>query len=89
MDVERDHSGRWRIIHAGREVAEDFESEDEAWAWADKNIDDQMFDAPNHYSPPLRRPRPRCDHCGAKKITWAGLCSKCMRFGTPRDNRVQ
>jgi hypothetical protein len=37
----------------------------------------------------LRVPRPRCEHCRAFKKTWAGLCPKCMRFGTPRDNRVQ
>jgi hypothetical protein len=31
------------------EVAQDFDSEDAAWSWADRNIDDQMFDDPNHF----------------------------------------
>lgn len=30
---------------------------------------------------------PKCEHCGASKTTHAGLCPKCCRFGTPRDNQ--
>lgn len=41
------------IIHAGKEIDYSFSSEKEAWSWADKFIDDQMFDSPNDLSPPL------------------------------------
>lgn len=50
MDVIKNHSGRWIIIHAGKEVAQDFETEAEAWKWADHNIDDQVFDGPNEFT---------------------------------------
>jgi hypothetical protein len=49
-----EHNGVWIIRHGGREIAEDFETEDEAWSWADANVDDQVFDSPNHHYPPLR-----------------------------------
>jgi len=31
---------------------------------------------------------PKCEHCGAAKLTDAGLCPKCYRFGTPTLNRL-
>jgi len=37
MDVVRSESGKWVIIHAGREVDKDFDSESDAWRWADRN----------------------------------------------------
>lgn len=52
MDIV-EHKGKWVIIHAGKEVAETFDTEADAWTWADKHIDDQVFDGPNDYSPPL------------------------------------
>ena len=52
MDIiQRDNL--WAIQHAGKIVAKRFTSEDEAWAWADRNIDDQVFDGPNDFSPAL------------------------------------
>lgn len=42
------------IVHAGRIIDETFPDRDAAEKWADCNIDDQMFDAPNEWSPPLR-----------------------------------
>lgn len=53
MEVVRNHSGRWIIMHAGKEVSEVFETERAAYSWADKNIDDQVFDDPNSFSPPI------------------------------------
>ncbi len=47
------HDNLWAIAHAGNVVAKRFTSESAAWEWADMNIDDQVFDAPNHFSPPL------------------------------------
>ena len=60
MEIEKNHNGRWIIVHGGKEVKETFDSEREAYAWADKNIDDQMFDRPNWFSPPItyRTPGP-------------------------------
>jgi hypothetical protein len=49
--ISRD--GYWVIIHGGREVAETFESEQAAWAWADEFVDDQVFGSPNRFAPPL------------------------------------
>ncbi len=43
----------WAIAHAGKVVKKRFTSEDDAWSWADSNIDDQVFDEPNSFSPPL------------------------------------
>jgi hypothetical protein len=43
----------WVVIHAGRVIDARFPDRASAEAWADNNIDDQMFDAPNHFSPPL------------------------------------
>jgi len=53
MEIERNQSGRFVIMHGGREVAEEFETEDDAWRWADRHIDDQVFDGPNDFSPPI------------------------------------
>jgi hypothetical protein len=49
--VERD--GKHVIVHGGKTIKEKFKSEDDAWKWADRNIDDQMFDKPNTFSDPL------------------------------------
>lgn len=54
MTVEQKPDGRWRIKHAGKEVVPDFATEAEAWRWADANVDDQVFDGPNNWSPALR-----------------------------------
>lgn len=43
----------WVIIHAGRVIDKTFPDRDSAEIWADCNIDDQMFDAPNSFSPAL------------------------------------
>lgn len=48
-----EHDNLWAITHAGKVVAKRFTSEADAWAWADSNIDDQVFDEPNHFSAPL------------------------------------
>lgn len=53
MDVVRDSNGTYQIVHAGKVIDREFTSEDEAWTWADHNIDDQVFDAPNWFSEPL------------------------------------
>lgn len=53
MDVVRKYDGRWVIIHAAREIAKDFDTEDAAWSWADENVDDQVFCSPNRLSEPL------------------------------------
>jgi hypothetical protein len=60
MDVFKRSNGSFAIIHAGREIDKDFATEDEAWSWADRNIDDQMFDGPNWLAEPLayRTPPP-------------------------------
>jgi hypothetical protein len=60
MDVFQKSGGMWVIIHAAREVAKDFDSEAEAWTWADEHIDDQVFCTPNQISDPLeyRSPKP-------------------------------
>ncbi len=42
------------IIHAGRVIDEVFSDRESAERWADCNIDDQMFDEPNWFSPPLK-----------------------------------
>jgi hypothetical protein len=54
MDVLQKSTGAFVIIHAGREVAKDFETENDAWSWADDNIDDQVFCSPNRLSVPLQ-----------------------------------
>lgn len=54
MDVARRSDGRFIIIHSGREVDADFDTQEGAWRWADANIDDQMFDSPNWLADPLR-----------------------------------
>jgi hypothetical protein len=53
MDILRKSDGKFVIIHAGREVAKDFETEDSAWSWADANVDDQVLCTPNRISAPL------------------------------------
>jgi hypothetical protein len=60
MDVLQKSDGKFVIIHAGREVAKDFETETDAWSWADGNVDDQVLCTPNWLSPPLeyRTPLP-------------------------------
>ena len=60
MDICKNEHGKWMIVHGGREIAQDFDSEDAAYTWADHNIDDQVFDRPNWFSAPLsyrRAPR--------------------------------
>ena len=52
MDI-MEHEGQWRIAHAGKVIAQPFATEAEANTWADCNIDDQMFDTPNSFMPPL------------------------------------
>lgn len=42
------------IIHAGRVIDEKIPDRESAESWADRNIDDQMFDEPNTFSPPLK-----------------------------------
>jgi hypothetical protein len=42
------------IVHAGRVIDQKFPDQESAEKWADDNIDDQMFDAPNSFSPPLK-----------------------------------
>lgn len=42
------------VVHAGRVIDEQFPDRESAEYWADCNIDDQMFDAPNWLSPPLK-----------------------------------
>jgi hypothetical protein len=54
MDVFRKSDGKFAIIHAGREIAKDFETEDAAWSWADANVDDQVLCTPNRLSAPLK-----------------------------------
>ena len=44
----------WIILHANKIIDQTFDSEEQAWTWADDNIDDQVFDSPNTLSPPLR-----------------------------------
>lgn len=60
MDVLKRADGQFVIIHAGREVAKDFDTEAAAWSWADHHIDDQVFDGPNWLAEPLvyRTPQP-------------------------------
>lgn len=60
MDIFQKSDGKFVIIHAGREVAKDFENEAAAWSWADGNIDDQVLCTPNQLSAPLeyRTPLP-------------------------------
>ena len=53
MDITRSDSGGFVIIHAGKIVDRSFASEAEAWSWADEHIDDQVFDGPNDFSPPI------------------------------------
>jgi hypothetical protein len=58
MDIIQKSSGRWVIIHALREIAKDFDSEAAAWAWADEQIDDQIFCTPNKLSTVLEYRNP-------------------------------
>lgn len=53
MRIEQCDDHHFVIIHGGLEVAQDFFSEAEAWAWADDNIDDQVFDSPNWFAEPI------------------------------------
>lgn len=50
MDVVKE-GAFFVIIHAGREIDVKFLSEDDAWRWADRNVDDQVFDEPNLFTP--------------------------------------
>lgn len=55
----------WIVVHAGRVIDEKFPDRESAEKWADCNIDDQMFDEPNTFSPPLRyRDAPRMQVIG-------------------------
>lgn len=46
--------GHFTIQHSGKElVTPRFDTEAEAWGWADENIDDQVFDGPNWLNDPL------------------------------------
>lgn len=60
MDILQKSDGKFVIIHAGREVAKDFETETAAWSWADENVDDQVLCTPNRLSAALeyRTPLP-------------------------------
>lgn len=60
MDVLQKSTGKWAIIHAAREIAQDFDTEAQAWSWADEFVDDQVTCTPNRHSPPLvyRTPEP-------------------------------
>jgi len=51
--VHKRPDGKIGVIHAGKFVKQTFETEAEAEYWMDCNIDDQMFDGPNWFSPPL------------------------------------
>ena len=54
MEIKQTASGRWVIWHGGRLVDAEFATEAEAWAWADRNIDDQVFGEPNWFSGPIK-----------------------------------
>jgi hypothetical protein len=54
MDVLQKSSRKWAIIHDGREIDEDFDTEAAAWSWADENVDDQVTCTPNWLAPPLK-----------------------------------
>lgn len=55
MDVVKREDDKYDIIHNGKEVAAGpFVSEDAAWSWADRNIDDQTFDSPNTLADPIK-----------------------------------
>jgi hypothetical protein len=47
------HEDKWRIIHSGRVVLQSFDTEEEAYSWANRNIDDQVFDNENTFADPL------------------------------------
>ena len=53
MMLTAKEGNRFVIIHAGKVIDESFDTREQAEAWADDNIDDQMFDTPNTFSPPL------------------------------------
>lgn len=61
MDVLQKSGGKWVIIHATREVAKDFDTEIDAWSWADENIDDQVLCTPSRLSAPLEYRSPKLD----------------------------
>lgn len=54
MKILQRADGWWIIQHAGKEIDKDFSTDVEAYGWADENIDDQVFDSPNDFSPPLK-----------------------------------
>lgn len=54
MDIIQRHDGKFVIRHRGREIDEVFGSAMDADRWADEFIDDQVFDTPNDFSPPLK-----------------------------------
>lgn len=47
--------GKWWIHQKGWENQGPFDTEDLAYSWADKNIDDQVFGDPNSLAPELRK----------------------------------
>lgn len=53
MNVIKKDDCTFVIVHAGREIDQAFNSEIDAWEWADEHIDDQMFDTPNKFGPSL------------------------------------
>jgi hypothetical protein len=53
MKINQLNDGKWVIHHGGHVIAETFATERDAERWADHNIDDQVFDNPNCFMPPL------------------------------------
>jgi hypothetical protein len=60
MDVLQKSNGKWTIVHAAREIDKDFNTEAEAWSWADEFVDDQVTCTANRLAAPLiyRTPEP-------------------------------
>lgn len=54
MDILHSEDGGWVILHAGKIIDINFPTDLAAWSWADEHIDDQVFDGPNQFSPPLK-----------------------------------
>lgn len=54
MRVFNHPDGGWYIRHGRGIIDQTFNSEDEAYLWANENIDDQVFDGPNTLCPPLK-----------------------------------
>jgi hypothetical protein len=54
MMIKERESGKWQIFHGARWIAGTFETEEDAYNWADEFIDDQFTDQPNTFMPPLQ-----------------------------------